>query len=639
MGFPAQAALAFALLLALSLSSPTLSEPMTAADVWSARLTGLNASYGPEDWKYAGLPGGTSVQAITSHIENETSSFQGAVGLRASLDIEIYNIQDRSAAAVQDYSVQAKINTPRGPIQGYVFRATGDDPNRFRVDFDLDGANNADPAGNVPPPADPGLQQVELTILKAVRDNPPQKKVGEARMEFTYEQPVQTARIDRLEGRSYQQFVPDSMFRLFTDVGWDRSVLMVTRPVVGSDAIELEYEFDPSIAGQAVELRRLVAERAVKPNPSAPTAPAPLPSIPFIPGVSDNETLRKATEGTDRFVTVDNALVTGGESVVDANGNVRFVVGAQSLLVHGNDLVVLAAVLKSNFDPDRCDEDCLGSPAFRVGATELVAPVSSQHVNITRYKLLDEQSRGGAAPAPVRDVALAANALQVYVRDEDGFSSPNPQNPQTRSGDVYAVVAGGRSSAPLSGAGLSPSQSEGDVLSGNLPVRNIQEAGVNIYRVFAFVYQSQDQFYGLAFGDRGYRLRLDPLEVQPGDDSGVWVNVTSVTTNYDEVPEDPGFDLKVTLTVKVGDGANVTKSVAVKELSETATFFAVPAAEVDVPVSVESTSGDLLPPAATTIIRFTPEDSGVDKPRIPGFDAVALVGAVVAMIAWARRRR
>ncbi len=627
-------------------TSPADDRADDRGEVWSAGLKDLRASYEVERWKYdTAYEGQAAPGTVIGHIQNQTSSYYGAVGLRATLSIEIFDTTNPAATAGTNYNVTARIPTVRGDLYALVKR--DGTSNRFFLDFDMDGANNGDPTGRTPPPADPGLQNVAVTILRRYVDTQTTGKVGEANFQFTYEIPAQAVAVPAFGGVSYQQGVPDSIFRLFNDVGYDRFVHMVTRDVNASTILQVAYDFGPAAANQSVELYSFLAERGVATGGT--TQPAPTPNLPFIPGVSDNETLQKAIENTDRLTIVSRARIAS--SLADAEGRVSFQLTGAALLTARDPppstaLTVLAPLLTSNFRAADCPGTCTGGAQFRIGATEAVVPVSNHRALIDGYRLADPGITGSGAPPQVRDVALSVNSLQVFVRDLEGFLPPD----DLRSGDAWALIPDAPSTEPLSGGSLSPNQRETEagqrqnLLAGNLAVRSIQAQHVSAYRVMALLYARNDAYYGMTWGDRGYELALDAetVEVPPGD-GGVDIFLQSRTTNYDLLGDEPGFDLKVILEINIPDfNVNETKTVTLKEGGTYSELYPVNAeAAGQVTVRVASTSGDVLPnPREVSVVfeEVPDEESLADK--IPGFDAAFVLAALaaLALIGWRRRR-
>lgn len=644
------------LLSALFVAASSPARPDEDGESWSAKLLDLQAAYGSEAWKYdVAYEGQAAAPTLVEHLKNQTTSYYGAVGLRATLKIEVYDPLDPTRRLTSSYGVTAYIPTTRGNLYAYVKREAGtgagpSDSPIFYLDFDLDGANHVDPNNRQVPPAEPGLKDVRVQITRSTTSAPPRTElVGEAGLSFTYEIPAQTALAPNLVGMRYQQPVPDSIFRLFNDIGWDRSVLSIIRPLRNNTPVDLEYQFSPEAVGQTVELYGYVAERALPRSVGGQqvpvSAPAPVPTLPFVPGVSDNETVQSLLDNTERLVAVTKKFLAS--SPVDADGLVRFHVEQSALLSIQSPpaaaaLAVVSPTLLTNFRPESCAQPCMGGAQFRVGATELVVPASNRQAKIDSYVLLDPALTGGGAPPPVRDVAMQANALQVYVKDLDGFAAN-----EVRVGDAWAVVADVRSPEALSGARLNPDTRDDvanpNLLSGNLGVGPIQEQHVSFYRVLSLLYGSNDAFYTVTYGDRGFQLQLtsDPALVPPGD-GGVWLNFTSRTTNYDARLGESGLDVTVVYTVAAPDlSVNVTKNLRLNESGLESIFFPLTAEQAgEVGVRVSTTTGDTLPrPRDITAVWVEkPPKKGLAD-RIPGPDAALVAVALAALaVALAARR-
>lgn len=617
--------------------------PVAPADgeSWSARLLDLASSYGSEAWKYdLGYEGQAAPAVVAAHLQNQTTSYYGALGLRLTLEIQIYMPDDPDAQPTSSHNLSALIETTRGPLYALVKREGTS--STFQLDFDLDGANNAAPNGKTPPPVDPGLKTVKINIFRRVSDNTRPEPAGEAQIQFSYEVPYATATNPAFTGLLHQQPVPDNVFRLFTDVGWDRSVQYFYRPLDPAHSLQLAYEFSPGSAGQNVDLFGFIAERGVGQGSPTGPAPAPAPSPPVVPGVTDNQTLQSLIDNADRLVVVNKKLLA--TSRVEADGSVRFTVRGQDLQdvrspAPAAALVAVAPVLVENFDPAACPGNCLGGAQYRVGATELVVPVSNQRMTVYGYELADPAVTGGQAPGPVRDIAIGVNSLRVRVRDD----GPR-QAGEVPTGDLHAVVPDARSTASLSGGRLSLTQPESErtMLVGDLPVRTIQAQHVSSYRVLALVYGPNDVFRGATFGDRGYVVHMSaPVAAVPPGLGGVYVNITSRTTNYDTLANDSLFQLRVYYTVRAPDlGVNETRSQLIGEGRTLSDYLPLTSSQAgSFPVTVESTSGDVLPLPNAVSAEFRepePERGLVDRLPGPGF---VLVIALVAVGAILARRR
>jgi len=629
------------LLVAGALTSLAPGAP-AASEVWSARILDLSASYGPEAWKYdPGYEGQASPTVVAAHLQNQTTSYNGALGLRVTLKVQLYKVDDASAQPTRDHNLSAYIDTPRGPLYAFVKRDAT--TSTFYLDFDMDGANNAAPNGKTPPPATAGLQTVVVKIFRRVNDVPSSEPAGDVQFQFMYDVPYGTVTDPAMAGLISQQPVPDHIFRLFNDVGWDRSVQAFLRPVDPTHTLDLAYAFDPAAAGQTVELYGYVAERG-QPTPAGP-APTPGATLPFVPGVSDNQTFQSLVHNTDRLVTVYKKLLASQK--VGDDGNVLFALKAGDLVqirtTNPEGLFVVAPLLADNFDASACPGDCRGGSQFRIGATEFVVPVSNRRVGIDGYELEDPALTGNQAPGPVRDIALAANALQVRVRDFAGYSAQDP-----RTGDVYALVPDGRSPTALSGGGLSPSQRETPspnepqtLMAGDLPVKPIQAQHVSYYRVMALLYRPDDSFYGATFADRGYTVQLSaPVATVPPGEGGVWLNLTSRTTNYDATAEEQTLDLRVVYELRSPDlNVNASQSVLLREGRTTSEFIPLTSSQAGrFLVTVNSTSGDTLPRPYEVSAEFRepPAKKGLVD-RIPGPELPLLLCALAALAILRRR--
>lgn len=638
---PPSTPLALTAVLTLTLALGAAAPSGAVGEDWQARMVGLASDYGEETWKYSvDFEGQGSPALLVSHLQNRTTSYAGAVGLRAVVSVELVNQQAPDQALPANYNVTAFIDTTRGPVYALVARDAGN-ARLFHLNFDLDGANQVDPLGRVIPPVEPGVKDVVVVATKRVNDANPTVEVGRSNVQFRYVVPASRPALPDLAGSRYLQAVPDGSFRLFNDIGWDRSVLMVLRPVRDDTGLELVYEFEPQDAGATVELVALVAQRAVA--TPATNVPAPAPTLPGVSGVTTRDEAQNLIDNTERAVVIHRGVI--GNAAVDASGLVTFNVNGQTLRsvqdgAPAGAIVVVAPVLATVFDAAACGADCTGGGQFSVGATELVVPVSPANVAVDAFELTDPALTTNQVPSnvpdPIREAALGANALEVFVRDLDGFA-PN----DVRAGDVHAIVPDARSSRALSSAGLVRSQREDNLLQGSLSVRGIQQERISHYRVLALVYQGQDVFHGVAWADRGYRVDAEPLvAVTPPGDGGVWVNFTSMTTNYDLQAGDPAFGINILYRLDIAAfDIDETRSIALKEGGRESVFVALNATtEGRELVRVNSTSGDTLPLGAETEavwVAAKEKESLADK--IPGPSAPVALAALAFALAFASR--
>jgi hypothetical protein len=263
-------------------------------------------------------------------------------------------------------------------------------------------------------------------------------------------------------------------------------------------------------------------------------------------------------------------------------------------------------------------------------------PVSNADVRVRGFRIntdLADESQSRGAPDPIRDAALAANALDVEIFDAGGSSG-------STSGDAVAFVPNSPGSSVLTRANVVSRPDVSPSLTyrmASLPVLPIQEAHVTKYRVMALLYgPGANDFYGLAFADRGWEPSFSAGTAFVNDRGIVYLNVTSVNTNYDLRPMEAGFDLRVVLRINVPDlQINETETFDLKEgLRESKTFTLTADRPADVRVEFIGTTGDTISDTFGLTMRFVeppPKRNFVD--RIPGFEAVALI-AVLGALAW-----
>lgn len=621
--------------------------PSAAGESISARLLKVDTSYGQETWKYdVAYQGVFGPQQTLAHLQNSSSTYYGAVGARATFKIQIYDTQNPTRALKDTaYNLTASINTLKGPLYAFVKRGPGTTPgpsdsDLFWLDFDLDGSNNGDPLGRYPPALEPGQKTIRVDITKRQQDIPPSKPVGSADLVFTYEIPSAAVSIPAFNNLPYLQNLPDDSLRLFNDIGWGDSVLFVDRGVLPANPITITYQFSgPNLH---VRLYGFLAERGVA-TPGGPV-PASNPALPFIPGISDNKTLENQLAKSEALIIINQKML--GEATTAPDGQAAFRLTGEDLLkvratAPAQALVVLAPSLDPRMPETPDPANYAGSANLHVGASELVVPVSDRRAVMERYTLLENSGGAQNLPDPVRQYGLAVNGLQVDVRDVDGFVTAPPQ---VRQGDLVAIIPDVRNSAPLSGTSLAPTQRDANLLRGTLSVRGIQEQGVSFYRILALLYRENDAFYGLTYGDRGYALSLAATSAPLNLPANLYLNLTSRNTNYDLLPGEPDFQIKVLVRVTAADFKyNQTTSYTLTEGGFLGLTFPFQSNRTgDVRVDVGSTSGDATPRDLRINLHYVePKVKKTLADRLPGFDAVLLLAAAAAalVLVGLRRRR
>ncbi|HEX9815860.1 MAG TPA: hypothetical protein VGB18_02675, partial [Candidatus Thermoplasmatota archaeon] len=241
--------IAIALLVALSGAVPTVLTQDASDDdpeYYEVKLIGFSTFYGSEDWKinpslYQGDPAGG--------LGNATGQYDGSVGHRVTLRVELTDEQGNPISGADPLELPfvhmtAYIDTPRGRLNGFVGRDTPQSA-IFNLHFDTDGTKEppGGPAPGEPLPAlNPGLQTVKINIQKgATRATAVDAGTGE--LVFDYNNPAVDIRIPQLGTGGYVAQVPDSMFRLFNDIGWGDTTRMVTQPVRSTMDITATYFF------------------------------------------------------------------------------------------------------------------------------------------------------------------------------------------------------------------------------------------------------------------------------------------------------------------------------------------------------------------------------------------------------------
>lgn len=593
-----------------------------APEYFKAKLIGVSTFYGQERWKAnPGLYGSNPSGGFT----NATGQYDGAVGYRVSLKVELTD-EDGSDVDPTDtelpfVNMTAYIDSPRGRVYAWVQREQGGTAPAglsaspvFHLHFDMDGTNFAPPGGTAQPAFPAGLQRVHVDIKKGSGGG--SVPAGSSDLVFDYSVATQDVQVSNFAG-VYVTDAPDTIFRLFNDIGWGSTVRMVDRPVPPTETVTVAYGFPATNA--TVQWWALAAQRLCNPPGCVPGGP-----------------------GT---IEIHRKLLDDG--LTDGTGQITFSAAASTLLQYpaqtyaGGAMVVLAATLDpaSDLGANLPDEFALGSSQIRTGATELVVPVSDARTRVTGFSLNTsayERAQGSGAPGPVEDLALQANALEVTFYDDEGTSNAGDAvafRPNAPGSTVFTRADIGRHSDPTL---------QGKYRVARLLAKPIQDQHVTNYRVMGLLYgPSPNDFYSVAYADRGFLYGIEAPVAYVGDRGTVWFNLTSVTTNYDLRTEEPGFDLRVLLEVTVPDlQVNSTEVFNLREGARDNRPFPVTADRVaDVKVNFVMTSGDTLSDPGSVTARFIeqpPPKSFVD--RIPGFE---LVGALVVLgaLAWRAARR
>lgn len=613
--------LACALLLAVTAAVPTVMTQDDSTDdleFYKVKLIGVSTFYGSENWKIdPTLYGGDPVGGLG----NGTGQYDGSVGHRVTLRVELTDEEGNPVPTTDPLELPfvhmtAYINTPRGRLNGFVARDSPQSP-VFNIHFDTDGTK--EPAGG-PAPGDAlpalsqGVQYVNVDLRKgAIRATA--VDAGSAELVFDYTNPAVEIQIPQLGTGGYVSQVPDSMFRLFNDIGWGDTIRMVTQPVRTTMNVTATYYFGQP--GATVKWYALAAERGCQPPSCVFDGPGTIE-------IHQKELRKGLTDGTGMvtFSAPASELIDFSTKSYDAA-----VVVVAARLDPSEDL---PAALPQEFEQ--------GSARIRTGATEFVVPVSDASVRINAFRInttVSDQAQQGGAPDPVRDAALAANALDV------GFYDSGSAGGTSTSGDAVAFVpdAPGSDILVRSDILVDPSGLPADegYRVARLPVLPIQEAHVTWYRVMGLLYgPGQNDFYALAFADRGYRVSISSPVAYVGERGTVFLNLTSVTTNYDLRQNEAGFDLRVLLRVNVPDlQINQTETFLLKEgMFENRPFAITSDRPADIRVDVIGTTGDTVSDTMSVNARFIeppPKKNFVD--RIPGFETVALL-AVLGALAW-----
>jgi hypothetical protein len=612
-----------------------------STEYFKVQLVGISTFYGQERWKTAPIYQTSPPSAPTipptapPQVQDQAARYDGAVGYRVTLKVKLIDEatgQPASDPDLRSVNMTAAIQTSRGPIPAYVARESGTVPGIsdsvvFYLAFDVDGS--AGPQGGTPiPPLSAGAAYVKVDIVRrsvtgAVRN------VGSDTLVFDYELPPQTVTVTGLGDRNYVSEIPDATFRLFTDIGWGSTVPFVTDPVKDDAVIRAEYAF--AAPGATVQFYALTAQRC---SPSGACLPQ------TGQGGAMVEILRR---------TIDTKKT-------DSKGNVSFSVNAKDLLTYpgrNNAFSAAIVVLAAALTPEADNPADLG-PGFskggfnlRTGSKEIVLAVGTRPARITGFSVdnrLEENATTRKAPDPIAAMAGFTNTLTVNLYDDAGSVAC------ADCGDAVAIVPGARGSSVLAKARISsPADSPEDSAKYRVaklavhtvpPYAGIQESHVTSYRVLGLLYDPQDQFQGLAYADRGYRLSWSAPPTRITEKGSFYLNLTSVNTNYDARANEPGFQLKVVMRVSPQGSETRNETFLLEEGGVSSHQIPIQSSRVgEIMINFQGTTGDTFTGPLTATALFhnkAPKKSLAD--RIPGPELAGLVVAVAAAVLLVRRR-
>lgn len=584
-------------------------------EIYKVKLLNVTTFYGSERWKlddrfYRDNP--------LAGIANGSASFEAAVGYRVALKVRLTDSdgKDTTTSDLQNINITAYLLIPTGRLPAYVLREAGTLPTasnspNFHLFFDLDGSNYMPPGGRSTPGQHPGPKYVRVDIVrKPVTPGGQPVNVGSTDLVFDYGIPTQSVTIPGILDANIVD-VPDSSFRIFNDIGWGKSVRLVMQPVDPAKNVQVAYSFGAPNA--TVKWWSLAAQRLCQPPACTPGS-----------GGGTVEILRKL-------------LQTGR---TDAQGQVTFTAPAADLLkFSGRTLTAGLAVVAASLSPEEDlgatldDSFRLGSTAIRTGAAELVIPVTTRVNSVVEFRV-EGVNTTGQAPDPLTTQAMATNQLRVVVFDDGGGST---------TGDARAILPNQRDTDVLATGQFSRDQDpafQEKYRVARIPVRGIVDQHRTSYRVLGLLYVSpNDEFYGLTYADRGFLLSASAPPTAVGQSGTLWLNVTSVTTNYDVRPRESGFRVNVDVRVSIPDlRINRTERFMLDEAATENRPFPISYNQVgDLKITVLSSSGDTLSNPQNVFASFVQEQPKRKlAERIPGFEALLLAFAFLGVIA-ARR--
>jgi hypothetical protein len=626
--------IAIAIVLVLMVAVPAMSAdqqttPLGQEAQMQAVLVAVNATFDNEAWKYDQQYAGSafgSPEEFEAHITNESSSYFSAMGYAVALDIKIIDAQG-NAVTDENIDINVKIDTSQGEVRPFKAR-DADSPEIFHLRFDVDGAIHGGPEAKNLPPLPDGLQVLDVEIVETApaADDLPQ---GQNTISFYYDRPEIDLQIPT--PRPAQRMLPDSMFRLYNDLGYGDTVPVFDQPIGLDRNVTVTFAF--GVPNAAVTLNAFVAARGVPEYMDSPAGGQPLPGgtvpVPHMPGVTDSPAVQNALSTMDTLVAVSKTQLAQG--VTDDAGFATFEF-TPSQATQSAALLLVSAELASPVVPPG---QPTGGPDVRVGSGEFLLPVVAQGqldspVNAVSFSVAPASNDD---PAEVRQV----NRLQARFVDPLGSAT------EASRGDLFAVEP--QQGRLLASASLSPDTNparQDRHRVGELPTRAIQVDQVSLYRVYAFLYGSNDVFYTAAYADRGFVLDLAAPQTTVGQQGVFYINVTSATTNYDNNPQESGFELPVRVTAEGVDlSLNFSESIQISEGQVHTITVPISAASAgSYPVAVNAWSPDAVHPEQEILVRFVrPSDDRSFVDRIPGFEVVAVFAAAAVAAVWVARRR
>lgn len=595
----------------------------------SVVVTDVAAAFEPEAWKYNPeyLRGAfQSPEDFEQRITNESSSYFSAMGYRVRLTVQV--IEEGNGNPVSDSNVNltaAATAWDGSTVEPFILR-DGSDGSIFHLDFDVDGASAAGPDGKPMQWLSAGFQSVDVEIFEDTLASQPITR-GETTVSFVYDLPRVNVGIDL--PRDPQKRLPESLVRLFNNLGWSDHAEAIDQPVPTGANVTLGFNF-AFAADREATLKAHIAYRG-EPTTGTESPAGGTVSVPHVPGVTDRPDVQNVIGATDSLVIVEEQTLATER--VDSTGSVSFSVSPSSV-TDASALVLFSVELENATVPTG---EPRGGSGVVVGAHSVLLPVvgSQQAQNP-----LDVISFGLQGPGLVsQEEARQLNQLAVRVRDPVG-----QEQDAGRSGDLYAVHDDEFQSELLSKGSIrqdSDPERQRDRV-GSLSTSHIQEEKVNRYRVYAFLYDSSDQFYSLTYADRGFVLQTASPMATTDEHATLYLNVTSWTTNYDDNPSETEFQITVRVAA-FNEQLNVDRNqtITVGEAGfQSVPIEVSPASPGTYEVTVEAFSADTTTGELIERVRFVrPEGEQGFVDRIPGFELPVLLAGATLALAWVAFRR
>ncbi len=378
--------------------------------------------------------------------------------------------------------------------------------------------------------------------------------------------------------------LPETAIREYQDVSSGLPYIGEFMPVLSSPVgldDNIVISFNAGVANKTATISRFIIK------PIAPGAPS-------IPGTTsiDSKVLSTGMTGSDGRMSL---IVKGKDLIGNATGGIAILAGYVS-----SDLFLEKA------------------PA---AAYAFAVPVSDHKCKIEDYK-------------PNYEIPyFYSGTTDVIVEDFDGGSVGTAY--ATSPGDLFVISNLGK----VWTYQFDPAPPTYHYRVAHIQNSDTGNASITAYTTAAMLYSGQD-FYGIAYGSRGYMMSASGGSCILGKSGTITISVTSLTTNYDG-DVDPGCAMKIKLTATNIPGlGNWSKDVEIPELGQVTETISFKPDETGIfNVLVRSETPGLSCNRSVNVRVMKAEDAKKGFLGLPGFEFVIAVGAALAVLAARKRRR